>query len=185
ELLAAALRDRAAELGLVVGEVQKGARGGELLAHEQQRRLGREQQQRRRGAVERGRDEVGEPLAQGAVADLVVVLGREDEGARRRAAGPRGTHPAPERRKPSAVQEAVPQRLGDLLGAPPVVPEVALALAGQERPERVVEVVGPDRVEAEAAAGGRPDQPRLVAAVLGDQDYRTVDGRAAALGQLP
>src|SRR5262249_36180416 len=40
ELLAAALRDRAAELGLVVGEVQKGARGGELLAHEQQRRLG-------------------------------------------------------------------------------------------------------------------------------------------------
>ena len=37
--------------------------------------------------------------------------------------------------------------LRDLLGAPGVVGVVALALAGEEDADRVVEVIGPDGVE--------------------------------------
>ena len=42
----------------------------------------------------------------------------------------------------------VADALRDLLGAPGVVGVVALALAGQEDAHRVVEVIGPDGIEA-------------------------------------
>ena len=85
------------------------ARRFPLLAHEQQRRRGREQQQRHRRA-QRGfvRCEARQALAEGAVADLVVVLQEGDEGGRRQmGAGlaarwpPGGPRPRPGRRSPA------------------------------------------------------------------------------------
>ena len=135
-------------------------RRGPLLAHEQQRRLGSAQQQRRRGAVGGRVDLVVQPFAEGAVADLVVVLEADDELRRHDAhAGsvPRGSSrwsdPGPVKNQPCmrsvvAMSGAVPR----------VVAVVALVVAGEQPPHLVVEVVGPHAVEAPAARLRRPHQ---------------------------
>ena len=74
---------------IMIGEVEEGVRLAVLLAHEEERDEGREEDGGR-GQFPLGQgEEVGEPFAAGTVADLVVVLGEDDElvspGRRRRA----------------------------------------------------------------------------------------------------
>src|SRR5207244_9172325 len=78
-LLAAAGRNQLAQLRVVVGEVEKGRRGRELLALEEQDRLGAEQQRGRGEQIAPAVHQLAQPLAEGAIADLVVVLGAEQE----------------------------------------------------------------------------------------------------------
>jgi hypothetical protein len=75
----------------VVGEEEERRRRRPLLPHEEERRLRRAQEQHRGGAVRGGIDLVVQALAEGAVADLVVVLQEEDEAPRLEA---RGVRPA-------------------------------------------------------------------------------------------
>ena len=80
ELRAATFGDEPAQLRVEVGEEEERRRSRELLPHEEHRRLRREEQERGGGRVPPGVDLVIEPLAKGAIADLIVVLGAEDEG---------------------------------------------------------------------------------------------------------
>jgi hypothetical protein len=66
----------------VAHEVLERVRLAVLLAHEQQRHVAREQEQRRRELLALERHERGEALAERAVAHLVVVLRRDDERER-------------------------------------------------------------------------------------------------------
>jgi hypothetical protein len=84
ELAPAAARDGGAKVRVgVVCEVLKRCAGGPLLAHEEQWHGGRRQHAHRRDLRSVEAREVRETLAEGAVADLVVVLREGDEVVRR------------------------------------------------------------------------------------------------------
>ncbi|MNG30075.1 hypothetical protein D3C84_1156120 [compost metagenome] len=64
---------------MVAGEKQEGLFGGKLIAHEHQRDHRRQQQQHRRRFQRFGVGQLMQALAEGAVADLVVVLQKQHE----------------------------------------------------------------------------------------------------------
>ena len=103
-----------------------------------------------------GRTARGQPIAEGAVADLVVVLGEDDELLGRAVVGAGAEAPPAEGRVAAVVDVRAVEGLGQLRHlAELLVP--ARALAGEQRAQGVVEVVGPDGVVAVAAlarAGG-------------------------------
>ena len=76
--------------------------------------------------------------------------------------------------------------LRDLLGAPGVVGVVALALAGQEDADRVVEVIGPDGIEAVPAlallAGSSRTSLRSSSAM--STNCRGAAARSHAIGEV-
>ena len=97
-----------------------------------------------------------EPVAERAVADLVVVLVEHDELLGRAVRSGRSEALAAERRVAAVVHERAVERLGELRD-PAELRVVALALVADERAHGVVEVVGPLRVAAPArpaSAGG-------------------------------
>ena len=124
---------------------------------------------------EGGRD----PVADGAVADLVVVLQVAEElpaGQRRGVDRPAVVPPA-EARPGAVVEEGAGEDLGQAAEAGGgEVGVVALALAGQQRVQRVVEVVAPLRGQAHAAGHPRGDHAGVVEVALGDQGQRPADG---------
>ena len=140
--------------GLVVGEVEE--RGGSRPTPRPWNSRGERRAERpARGHGGRpGLDQGGQPLAEGPVADLVVVLGADRRTAPR--ASPAGSRPW--RRSACGEYWPVihPGRL-EGLGQPTRVGEalvLAGALAGEHDVEGVVEVVAPHGVEPVAAASG-------------------------------
>ena len=130
-----------------------GARLAVLLALEEERRERREEDD---GLRERAAARGGQPVAEGAVADLVVVLRADDE-------------PRPLR----------PRELAGDLGDRAVERRVvAVALAGQRDVERVVEAVEPHRVVPPLA-----QRPEVVRPHLADHERAGRD-RVHALGEL-
>jgi hypothetical protein len=110
-----------------------------------------------------------QPLAERPVADLVVVLQADDEGARGQAGRVAAARALQVLGVLAAEEPALPnggRQVGDGAGE---VAVVALVVAGQHAPHLVVEVVGPDAVEAPAALGLRAHHVGQVAVVLGDQ----------------
>src|SRR4029077_14163045 len=71
------------EIGIVVGEEQERRGTRRFLAHEYERNLRTQQLQRNRGLERRRFGKCREALAKGAVADLIVVLQKQDERRRR------------------------------------------------------------------------------------------------------
>jgi hypothetical protein len=162
ELAPSAVAHRARELALEVAEIEEGRVGGELLAHEEERHRGSEQQDREREAHALGRGDRREPLAQRAVAHLVVVLQEGHEGRERQV---RRGLPAPlaaaMRGGLALVGEAFGERAREhACGLGGVVAVVAVGLAGHEHVEGVVRVVVPLR------GGPALDQARRVGVVL-------------------
>ena len=85
ELRPPAFPDRRGELRPEVAEEEERPRAPPFLAHEEHRDLRREKVDSGDGAHGLRRRERRQPLAEGAVADLVVVLDETDEGGRRQA----------------------------------------------------------------------------------------------------
>src|SRR4029078_13686130 len=80
EFLAATAADCLGKVALEVAEEWKWRSCAPFLTHEQQRRRRRQQHDRERGFERASRREHCQPLAKGAVADLVVVLQEIDKG---------------------------------------------------------------------------------------------------------
>ena len=167
------------ELGLGVGgEERERRRGRPLLPHEQHRgeRPGERQQG---GAGELVVVEVlGEPVAAGAVADLVVVLVGHHEPPGRHVLGVdgRAVVALAERRERPVVEEPLLAHLGQRLERLEVG-VVAGGLAAQRDVDGVVEVVAPLRVEAVATGLARAHEERVVEVGLGDQGERAAQVR--------
>ena len=88
ELAEASLGDSLLDDGVVeAGEELKGRGLIVLLAHEQERGVRREQQERGGEFARAGGDEGGEALAKGAVADLIVILDADDLRGQRESGG--------------------------------------------------------------------------------------------------
>ena len=101
-------------------------------------------------------DQVGEPLAECAVADLIVVLGAIDERRGRLVGDSGASELAGGRAFLALEQEALLDGGGDVGELTGVVGVVGVALVGEVGAEGVVEVVGPDAVESEPAGCGWP-----------------------------
>jgi hypothetical protein len=110
ELLAPAAPHRLAELAVEVAEEEERLVAGPLLAHEDERRRGREQQDRRKDLQLVLVGERREALAVRAVADLVVVLHEVDERPRRQMRARLATRLLAERRDLALVGEAFGKR---------------------------------------------------------------------------
>ena len=136
----------------VIGEELEGPLLAVLLAHEQQRNLRREEQRRRTDAeLLRSRT-----VAEGAVADLIVILRANDE----------------------AVRGAALELTTEIRDRTPVVGVVPVLLAGQEHVQRVMKLVGPLRVVSPLTDG-----PLVARLDFRDHEHTRVD-RAHPLGQL-
>ena len=171
EFLAAAFGDQPTELRVMVSEVLKGSRSREFLAHEQHRGA-RQKQQQRRGVREAIQvDLLVQPLAEGTIAHLVVVLQRVDELPGRSIPGGRAALLfEPAARRPLAfIQPALFDAARHLVEGADVVGVVALVVARQVAAQAVVKIVCPHRVEAEATPVDRFQVPNVVLARLGNE----------------
>ena len=165
---------------VVVGEVLPRRRRAPLLAHEQHRRERRGQHQRRRRPEQAGRRALADSRSPTRpVADLVVVLQRTPRN-RARAPAPVDRPPvraAAERRAASPSWKNAPVSvLGQRVDGDAEVGVVALPLAGQQRVQRVVEVVAPLRASARAR------RPRAASTSAGRSGRTRRSGSAAGRG---
>src|ERR1700687_896640 len=83
ELIFSALRYRQRQLGAEIAEEEEWRRRRKFLAHEQERRGGREQDAGDRGAQRARVGDLSNALAERPVANLVMGLQKRDEGVRR------------------------------------------------------------------------------------------------------
>ena len=182
ELALAALGGRPCQLGFRMGaEELERRRRPPLLTHEKHSRIGRPECQRRLDGQLAEAEVLRRPVADRAVADLVVRQ-RVRQQPRRRD-GRRVQRPAvpamPERRVRPGVEVAVLQRLCQRLQRPEIR-VVALPFARHRGVYRVMDVVVPLRGHPVAAAIAGCDQPRVVEVALGDQRQRPAQLFAAS-----
>jgi hypothetical protein len=152
----------------VTHEVEKRIRLVVFLPHEQHRHVRRQQVQRGGKLPRLERDQRRQPVADGAVADLIVVLDADDEAIGRNAIRRRTVTPAPVGAVPAVVHESIPQRLRDRHHASEVG-IVARSLAGEARVNGVMQVVAPLGVEREAGRL-RSEYARIIEVALADHD---------------
>ena len=171
ELRGSAVADGGDELGVGVAH-EVGERGGlaVLLAHEEQGRERGEQHGRGCDLRTPGGGERREAIAPGPVADLVVVLGADDEALGGEPGGVAAERAAPEGGEAAVVDPGAFERGREVLDRV-VVGVVPRPLAGERDVQRVVEVVAPDAVESEAAGVLPADEVRVVRVGLGDHHH--------------
>src|SRR5229473_6657561 len=139
----------------------KRGRGGELLAHEEHRKIRREYQDRHCEPLLRRPDQTREPGAGACVRDLVVVLVEDDE-LTARIEGRRGPVTAPAKVGIAAiVYVPLRNRLTQIVD-PAEIAQVTAARPGQNRVERMMKVIAPLRVESTPAHVGRVDDACIV-----------------------
>src|SRR5262249_12455969 len=142
---------------VVIGEEEKRAAAGYLLAREQERNLRAEKEEHDRRFERRRIGQCRQALTQRAVADLVVVLQKQNKGGRRQVAARRAALlAAAMARRLSLVGEAFREHARDPRGGiVGIIGVVAVVLAGEQHVERVVAVIVPLRVEIAAEVARR------------------------------
>ena len=174
-----------ASSAMMIGEEHEARGRGELLAHEQHRRLRAEQRQRHQRSIAARRGIGVRALAEKRIADLVMVLQKDDRRFRRQSGRGLTARLLLPRVALTLIEKAAAHARDELLRATGVVAEVPVARAGQGDLRGVMEVVVPHRVETEAAALGRQQLLRVLRLVLGDHDDRARLRRFACdLGEL-
>src|SRR5690348_8934072 len=150
----------------------KRRRHGELLAHEEHRKIRREHQDRHRKPLLRGPDQTREPRAGACVRDLVVVL-VEDNEPTAWVESRRGPVTTPAKTGIAAVVYVpLHNRLTQILD-PPEVAQVTAARPGENRVERMMKIIAPLRVESITADVGRVDDACVVQVAFRDEICRT------------
>ena len=180
EFAAPAFAHGVSQLIMKVGEKQERPAAAIVIAHEQQRDHRCQQQQASGRPQGRRRAQAGQAFAQGAVADLVVVLQEQHKGTGRQV--PAGFTAWRAMAVGLALEhEAFGQAARQLVdGALLVIGVVAFGFAGQQHMQGIVAVVVPLGVEALLKQAG------LVVLVLQHQPHLAArfHGGAHALRQL-
>src|SRR4051812_40149716 len=115
-----------------------------------------------------------EPLAAGAVADLIVRLGVRDQARARPRSEWLAVRAAPEARVSAVEEVAVMQHVDERLWRGKVL-EVPVLLAREQDVKCVVEIVVPVRVETVTALVARADDDRIVVVVFADHLERAAE----------
>ena len=148
ELATSALPYQRRQLLVVAGEEQEGPGRGVLLPHEQHRDERGQQQQGGGGAQLARVGQARQPLAHGAVADLVVVLQAGHETRGRQVAARLAARSVQVRRHLALVGETIAQAGRQQGRGILEILVVAFLLPSQQHVYAMVEVIGPLRVEA-------------------------------------
>ncbi len=164
KLAAASLAHQLRQLRIVVGEEQEGRLRAPLLAHEQHRDERAEQQQRGGRPQRLGVGQGREPVAERAIADLVVVLQADHEGRRRQMSTRLAARLAVMRRHFPLIGKALGHATGEQSRRVLEILVVAFVFAGQQHVQAMMYVVGPLRVELSGGEVGS-----LVALMLQDE----------------
>ena len=135
----------------VIGKKWKWARRAELLTHKQERRLGREQHERRQRAVARGAGQGLQSLASQMIRDLIVVLREEHERARRLGRHGCASWPPPPDGPLSLIQKSSLDGRDEFLGLAVIVAVVGFTLSRERDMDAMMEIVVPDGVQAQSA----------------------------------
>src|SRR5919108_4018897 len=165
----------------MVGEIEKGARGGELLALEEHWRPWRQQHQSSHRPVAAGAGQLVAAQATAGVRDLVVIL---DESHKRRRLQPpcRGATALLLPLVPLSLVKVAPfQRRDKLLRCPLVISIVGLLTACNGDHSAMMEVIVPQCIESISALRGRSHQPGVLWLVLRHKNGRSSTGRAPYL----
>ncbi len=112
------------------------------------------------------RNKRAQTISMGAVSHLVVILDADDESRAIDRAHAAAVAAAVKHAITTVVHKHVVIGFGQVLGAAKIL-VIAVALAGQQRVNAVVEVVVPDAVQSVAALLARADQPDVVLVGLG------------------
>ncbi len=172
KLALAPLGNGPSQLVVVIREKQERRARAPFLALEEHRRE-RPEQHERGDRLERGRiDELAQALAEGTIADLVVILRADDELVRRDIERRTAVRALAVSRVLTVEHVALLERLREVAERSEIR-VITAALAGEERVDRVVKIVHPMRVESVAAARGTVDEAGIVEIALGDEDART------------
>ncbi|MDZ7781194.1 MAG: hypothetical protein U5R14_14865 [Gemmatimonadota bacterium] len=164
----------------VIDEIEERCELTVLFAHEQERRIGREERARGRQLELLEAHERRQPVALSPVAHLVVVL-RAHHHPIRSDADRRPPVPAlAEARARAGEDVPLPKGLLQVAQGPEVT-VVTLPLPGEKGVERVMEVVVPERVQTVAPFFRITQDPWIVAVVLGDE----MDRAALSVGFVP
>ena len=140
----------------MVGKVQKGTGGPPFLSHEQQRSFRGEQQQSGGRPVFCRVNQVMEPLPQGPIAHLVMILQAKNVLIFLQPASIPPTRIAAASRMCAGSCPALTNRMRQGTGRTPIAPVVAVSLVRKKAMCLVVKIVGPDSVQSEAAFLNRP-----------------------------
>lgn len=151
ELAEAALSDRSAESGVMIGEVEKGRGSGPFLSHEEQRRFGGQQQERSGGTVTGGVDLMMQTFAMRAVADLIMILQADDEAVARKVRGGCATKGSARVHGLADVIPALTKGLGDVGDRTGEGRKVTGVVPRERAAQLMMKIVGPDAIEAVTA----------------------------------
>ena len=150
ELLGPAGSDRLHQGGVaVVDEIRKRRRIAVFLAHEQQGHAGGEQNERGRQLGLFQSHQGDQPVTSGAVADVVVILGEDDEALRWNGRRRSAVVAIPEHGVLALVDEPLVHGPRDVVDRAEI-DVVPGALTGERGVERVMEVIVPLGVHPEA-----------------------------------
>src|SRR6476661_373665 len=160
----------------MVDEIGKRRLFGVFFTHEQQWNIRRQERQPGRKLEIFQRNAGAQAIAKAAIADLIVVLCKDDKTAGRNVA--RGAPVAPSTKFGilAGVDEAFAIGFQQLIKLA-VVAVVPVELSGQERAETVVKIVVPLSIEAVSTALALAHQTRIVVGTLGDQINLPVEPR--------
>ena len=162
ELVAPALAHGVGQIGPEIAEERERLRRRPFLAHEQHRHLRQQQVDGGDGAHRLGRRGGRQPVAEGAVADLVVVLDEGDEGGRRQVcAGLAARHGRDRASSRPGTRSPRPAPGPACSVSPTIVGIVAGRLARGRDMQHVVDVVVPLRRVPARARRPRPRTSRL------------------------
>ena len=114
ELAAAALGHERAQVLAEIGEEEEGLGRRPLLSHEEQGYGRGEEEYRGRRAHRFGRGEGGEALAEGAVADLIVILEKAHEARGGKPRARLAPRPAAIGRPLALIREALGEAAGEM-----------------------------------------------------------------------
>jgi hypothetical protein len=148
----------------VVGEVEEGCGCEELLSLEEKRRLGEEEEQYRCREYVGATDAVVQAVAEGTIADLVVVLNAVDELMPGLFAGHRPAMLAGGGIELAFKEESLGDDPGEFSWSAFEAAKVAFTFRLQDVADDVVEVVRPDAIHASATVleGAKIDDVVLV-----------------------
>ena len=189
ELTAAPFRHQMPHLRAQVRKEEEGLRGCPLLPHEEQRQVRGEQENGGGRAHRLGLCQGRDAFAEGAIADLVVVLQKAHEARGRKARARLAPLPAAIRGELPLECETLGEAAREMAKGRLVVLVVAAVLAGQQDVERVMHVVIPLRlVQGALVRIGAGQVSRLIGVVLEDEmDEAVAPGplrrRARKLGE--
>ena len=158
----------------MIGKEEEWRAGHPLLAHKQERRCRRTQQQGRGRAISGRVDLMMQALAQGPVADLIVVLQTVHKSARRNPSWLGAARLVPIDGMLAGVEPTFANRFGQISDRAGIIAVIPFVISRQESPNLMMEIIRPDPIHPPATLSFRLQECVQVAMIFRNQQHVTM-----------